>query len=274
MKRPAILIVEADVSLRRRLRHQLHSGRLDVIEASDGSEALLSLASTALALVIVGSSALGAGASLAVAQQIRRSRRGLPIILITPNSSEQLAIAALRAGISDYFTHPVPFEELTASITRCLIAASPDGTSPGQGAEETCVRMIGDSLPMREIQAYTEQVAAMDSTVLITGETGTGKELTRRAHPPSEPRDAQRPLVHINCAAIPDTLLESELFGYERGAFTGAHAASAGKLKLADGGTRALRRDRRHEHLCAGQDPARHREPGDRAAGRAAEPPR
>jgi transcriptional regulator with PAS, ATPase and Fis domain len=96
--------------------------------------------------------------------------------------------------------------------------------------------MIVNGPRMREILTYVEQVAATESTVLITGETGTGKELTAGLIHRSS-RRRQKPFVHINCAAIPDTLLESELFGYERGAFTGANASNAGKLKMADGGT-------------------------------------
>ena len=89
---------------------------------------------------------------------------------------------------------------------------------------------------MREIKAYLAKVAMSDSNVLITGETGTGKELVARSSTTVVPGGSQ-PLVCINCAAIPDSLLESELFGYERGAFTGAHALNEGKMKLADGGT-------------------------------------
>jgi DNA-binding NtrC family response regulator len=236
MPRPAILIVEEDGALRRRLHRLLDSEGIEVIDASGGSETLRSVASTALDLAIVGSSAIGAAPSLAVAQEIRRSWGAIPIIFITPKSSEQLAIAALRTGVRDYFTHPVPFDELAASVKRCLTAVALDPPSPGHGALGASTRMIGDGPRMREIHSYIAQVAAMESTVLITGETGTGKEITAALiHQASRRR--QRPLVHINCAAIPDTLLESELFGYERGAFTGATAASAGKLKLADGGT-------------------------------------
>src|SRR5262249_20061308 len=96
--------------------------------------------------------------------------------------------------------------------------------------------MIGDSLPTRQIKDFLGKVALTDSTVLITGETGTGKELAAALiHHHS--RRCQRPLISINCAAIPDDLLESELFGYERGAFTGAHTTKAGMLQLAQGGT-------------------------------------
>ncbi len=236
MMRPAILIVEEDAGLRHRLRHLLCSEGLEVIDTADGSEAVRSIASAVLDLVIVGSSSHGATTSLDIAQRIRQSKGGVPVILITPSGSEQLAIAAIRTGINDYFTHPVPFDELTASIKRCLAGSAADVLPRGNGAARVAPRMVGDGARIREIRAYIEQVAATESTVLITGETGTGKDLTAALiHHASRRR--QKPFVHINCAAIPDTLLESELFGYERGAFTGANASNAGKLKMADGGT-------------------------------------
>jgi transcriptional regulator with PAS, ATPase and Fis domain len=96
--------------------------------------------------------------------------------------------------------------------------------------------MLGDSAPIRQIKVYLGKVAAADSPVLITGETGTGKELAAALIHNNSPR-RHAPLISINCAAIPDSLLESELFGYERGAFTGAHGTKAGLLQLAEGGT-------------------------------------
>ena len=229
----AILIVEHDVALRGRLRRVLGAAGLEVADAASEGETISMVMSASFDLIIVGSCGLDGAASLDLARLIQRVRAGLPIILVTPNSSEQLAVAALRAGIRDYFTHPIPFDELVASVKRSLAAVPVEAPLAGPGPH---VRMMGFGHRMRELHAYVRQVAATDSTVLITGETGTGKEVTAALiHQTSRRR--LRPLVHINCAAIPDTLLESELFGYERGAFTGANVASAGKLKLADGGT-------------------------------------
>jgi DNA-binding NtrC family response regulator len=175
-----------------------------------------------------------------MAQDIRRLNRWVPIVLIPSNSSEELAIAALRAGVTDYFRQPVVVDELVARVVRCLAEAVPSPfLAPSEATALGTVQppyLIGESAPMREIDAYIGQVASTDSTVLITGETGTGKELVAALIHMRSPR-AEKPFVSINCAAIPETLLESELFGYERGAFTGAHVQKEGALKLANEGT-------------------------------------
>jgi len=180
----------------------------------------------------------------------RLDRRGHqpPVILLALNSSEELAIAALRVGVSDYLKAPFSDQELLDSVQHCL-----SSYRRSQAAFQKKVReahasfapradptaehgIIGESRPMQEIKAYLLKVATTESNTLITGETGTGKELVASLiHSNSGRR--QKPFVCINCAAIPDSLLESELFGYERGAFTGAHMLKEGKLKLADGGT-------------------------------------
>src|SRR5215472_3564771 len=152
----------------------------------------------------------------------------------------RLAIAAVKAGITDYFKLPISFDELTASISRCLGDFALGLRSAVLEMTESDVhaapRMIGESRQVRAVRTQIAKVAPTESTVLITGESGTGKELaTELLHRAS--RRCHRPLVTINCAAIPESLLESELFGYERGAFTGAQGSHDGKLKLADGGT-------------------------------------
>jgi DNA-binding NtrC family response regulator len=234
--RPVILVLEEDVALRHRLRQSLSSEGFDVVHPTDVTEALRATGAPAPVLAIVGSSSGESRSALDIAQRIRRSRAGLPVILITARSSEQLAIAALKMGINDYFTHPVSLDDVTASVRRCLAPSPARAWSREHGVPAIVPRMVGDSARMREIHDYIERVAGTESTVLITGETGTGKDLTAALiHQASRRRS--KPLVQINCAAIPETLLESELFGYERGAFTGAHASNAGKVMLADGGT-------------------------------------
>jgi DNA-binding NtrC family response regulator len=238
MKKPVIVVSERDTTLRGGLIRLLHAEGFEVVDVSERREALRTPSLVVPDLVIVGSSADGAWGSLDDAQHVRRRASKVPIILITPESSERLAIAALKAGISDYFTHPVSFGGLLASVKRWLApAAVPTSShvSVAQGANGLR-RMIGDGARMREVNAFIERLASTESNVLITGETGTGKELTAELIHRASRREG-RPFLCINCAAIPDSLLESELFGHERGAFTGAHVSSAGKIKLADGGT-------------------------------------
>jgi len=236
--RPVTLITEEDATLRGRLIRLLHAEGFHVVDLTTQKDALRQGAIPGPDLVIVGAGRDDAWARLEDAQHVRRWAKHVPIIFLTPESSERLAIAALRAGVNDYFSHPIPFVELTASIRRNRVATgwpprNGDATAPGVRMDSV---MIGNSPEIREINAYIERLALVESTVLITGETGTGKELAAELiHRGS--RRQRRPFVRLNCAAIPDSLLESELFGYERGAFTGAHIATAGKLQLADGGT-------------------------------------
>jgi DNA-binding NtrC family response regulator len=181
----------------------------------------------------------GTCSGLDVVYAIRRKAPRLPIILIPGESSEMLAIAALRAGVTDYLRPPAGLDELLASVRRCLDDQTPQSGGQAAAARATMPdppRMIGRSRSVQSILGSIAKAASTESTALITGETGTGKELVAKLiHYHSGRRS--KPLVCINCAAIPDTLLESELFGYERGAFTGAHAAFEGKLQRADGGT-------------------------------------
>jgi DNA-binding NtrC family response regulator len=243
MKKPAVLLAVTEEAIRQSVRGVLFLHGYEVIESSGNPNDLRSLRQGRLNLAIIGPSPDAPWRGVEVAQQIHQHDRRVPLILITPNSSEELAIAALRAGINDYFKYPFTPEELAAAIVRCLsqfpsreLSARHETTAPDSIDSP---RMIGESPAMREIGAYIGRLAPTDVNVLITGETGTGKELAAELIHMGSPRH-QKPLVCINCAAIPESLLESELFGHERGAFTGAHALKEGRLKLADGGTALL----------------------------------
>jgi DNA-binding NtrC family response regulator len=147
---------------------------------------------------------------------------------VAMNGSKTHAVASFRAGVADYIDYPCAAEELLRSIEANLPQERESSQVSGS--------MVGESKPMREILRFIQRVAATDSTVLITGETGTGKELVASLiHENSRRREM--PFVCVNCAAMPDTLVESEMFGYERGAFTGAVSARAGKFEAANGGT-------------------------------------
>jgi DNA-binding NtrC family response regulator len=166
-------------------------------------------------------------------REVHRKQTFPPLLIVATRSSEAFAISSLRAGAADYLTEPLDPTTCIESVSRWLPDWSPPPeTTPLTGGEI----MVGASPVMQALRTQIRRVAATDCNVLITGETGTGKELVAKLIHQNSARSGQ-PLISINCAAIPDSLLESELFGYERGAFTGASLTSPGKLMAADRGT-------------------------------------
>ena len=159
----------------------------------------------------------------------------IPVLLIARRSSEVLAIGALKRGVADYFKAPVETDDLMAGIDRLLAAHCRRPLQAGCD-DRFAQKMVGRSRIMTDLRAQLERVSLVDSTVLITGETGTGKELAAELIHASSGR-ADKAMVNVNCAAVPDSLVESELFGHTRGAFTGAVAARAGRFEQARGGT-------------------------------------
>lgn len=205
-------------ALRRRHCHAVACGR---------AGAIASVGEHNPAAVLVGLSEAGTSEAVETIRRIRSAFPQLPLLAIPTISSEELVLAAFRAGASDYLPASGSMDELAGQIlTYCSPARNLRGGE----------KMIGYSDEMAEIRGYIEKVAASDSSVLITGETGTGKELAASMIHQNSSRSS-RPMICVNCAAIPDTLLESELFGFERGAFTGAHLSTPGKIEIANGGT-------------------------------------
>jgi DNA-binding NtrC family response regulator len=150
------------------------------------------------------------------------------VIVVADYSSESIVIGALRAGVSEFLKAPVDPLEVAEAVSRAL----PLAQEPGDGFDD----LVGGSEAIRKVKDLVHKIAPLNSTVLITGESGTGKEIVARLlHQRS--RRAQAPFVCVNCAALPDALVESELFGHERGAFTGAVTRQAGQLRNAHGGT-------------------------------------
>jgi len=175
--------------------------------------------------------------ALRTVEDLRRRERRLPIILVGTDGSAATLISALRAGVKNFFTSPFSVREVGAAICACAGEAAArlaGGTS--RVPPDNASKLVGGSAGVRNVCALVDALAANDSTVLVTGETGTGKELIAQSIHDRSPRRAKA-FVTVNCPAVPDTLLESELFGHERGAFTGAHGPNEGKLAAAAGGT-------------------------------------
>jgi DNA-binding NtrC family response regulator len=172
---------------------------------------------------------------LADVDRIKGQCPGIPLFLIARKSSEALAIGALKAGVDDYFKGPWSADDLLDSIERRLSARTGSG-DPGRKTDGFSEKMVGRSRIMGDLKELLDRVTLVDSTVLITGETGTGKELAAGLIHKNSAR-GRHAMVSVNCAALPENLVESELFGYERGAYTGAVAMSRGRFEQAQGGT-------------------------------------
>jgi DNA-binding NtrC family response regulator len=174
-----------------------------------------------------------------VAAEVRSLAKHIPLIVINDQSSEDQVLAALKLGVSDYFKYPVALPELVARVDGLVSTPAPHPVRELIVLEnsplDTCT-LIGNSPLIQHLKKQLGNIAATDSNVLITGETGTGKDLIAHLIHQGSKRH-HKPIICINCAAVPDSLLEGELFGFEKGAFTGAHAFYEGKLKLAEGGT-------------------------------------
>jgi two-component system NtrC family response regulator len=173
-------------------------------------------------------------------KEIKKRDATIPVVMLTAFGSVETAVAAMKIGAADYLTKPISRDELTLTVKKILRMHQLERENVA--LKETLQdrfqfdNIIGVSNAMREMFATVEKVAVTDATVLVTGESGTGKELIAKAIHFNSPRKEQR-LVTVNCAAIPSELLESELFGHVKGAFTGAIRSKQGKFQLADGGT-------------------------------------
>jgi len=234
MGRRTVLIFDQSALLPDGVRAAFVCSGFEMIRTGDDCEPARAVGSGRADIVVVGPTLpVNSEHALEIVHKIREVAT-LPIVLIAVNSSEDLVIAALRAGVNEYLRWPIPTEELVSAVKRCLPLTATD--APHDSSVAQIDGIIGDSIAMCEIRARVTRVALSDSNVLITGETGTGKELFAEVlHKKSRRRT--KPFVAINCAAIPDTLLESELFGHAKGAFTGADAGNDGRLKAADQGT-------------------------------------
>ncbi|MCX7718886.1 MAG: sigma-54 dependent transcriptional regulator [Candidatus Sumerlaeaceae bacterium] len=237
--RPRVLVVDDEASMRFLLREVMSREGYLVEEAADGAEAVQKVREGFFELVVLDVKMPGMGGLEALAE-IKRVRPATVVVMITAYGSREIALEAVRRGAYDYFTKPFEVHEMRIVVRRAL--EKQQLLSRLSALEDRLVRrasfdrIIGASPAMREVFDAMEKVIPNDVTVLITGESGTGKELVAQAVHYHSSRKS-RAFVSVNCAAIPETLLESELFGHEKGAFTGAVGSKPGRFEAADGGT-------------------------------------
>jgi DNA-binding NtrC family response regulator len=232
-----ILIVDDERNVHYSFRRVLGS-EYEVLSAFSGEEALRQVADKSVRLVLMDVRMPGDN-GLDTLQEIKQQRPELPVIMMTAFASAETAIRATTLNAEDYLVKPFDVDGLKRLIANTLQQRQSQPHSPEpviEALDTDTIPILGHSRVMQEVYKIVGKSAARDVTVLITGESGTGKELiTRALHVYS--RRTQGPFMAINCAAIPDTLLESELFGYERGAFSGATESRPGRFELAHGGT-------------------------------------
>lgn len=231
-----VLIVDDEPNLRKILAAQLSRDGYDVLTAGDGEEGLALLRENHIDLVITDLK-MPKLDGLDLLRRALAEDRELPIIMITAHGTVDTAVEALKLGAFDYLTKPFDKDEVRQTVAKALKTRHLAGADASkQVAPDARFGIIGHSEGITEIYSVIERVADTPTTVLITGESGTGKELVARAlHEHSSRKD--KPFIKVNCAAIPKELMESELFGYERGAFTGAVSSKPGRFELAASGT-------------------------------------
>jgi DNA-binding NtrC family response regulator len=234
-----LLLVEDKNELRAMLRKALERNGYTVDEAPDGSAAIQKLRSRRYQLVLTDLKMPGAS-GLDVLRETKQADATIPVILLTAFGSVEEAVTAMKEGAFDFLQKPVDLDHLKVLVQRAArqqeLLRENLLLREEFAARYGFPRIVGEHASIREISQQLQRVAQTDSTVLLLGESGTGKELFARAVHHLSPRREQ-PFVALNCAAIPEGLVENELFGHERGAFTGAGARKAGKMDLAHRGT-------------------------------------
>jgi len=234
-----VLFVDDDAAMRDAVSSALGARGFQVVCRGSGTEAMAALDDQEFDAIVTDLHMHGMD-GMEFCRRAMERRPSVPVVVATGFGSMETAVAAIRAGAYDFVTKPIQIEELVLTLTRAvqhrqlgeevkrLRTAVEAIGAPGQ--------MIGDSLPMKEVYALLGRVQDTDATVLITGENGTGKELVAQS---VHQRGRQRsgPFVAINCAAVPETMLESELFGHAKGAFTDARTSETGLFVRANGGT-------------------------------------
>jgi len=234
-----ILVVDDEPSQRKMLKANLSLEGYEVSEADDGTSAIQRVSEEFFDLILMDNRMSNMDGIEAL-KGIKDISPGIPVIIITAYASVETAVDALQAGAHDYLTKPLDIEELKIKVQQSLEfwRLKKENILQKRRIENLfdASRIVGRSLKMKEVLETVAMVAPTEATVLILGESGTGKELIANALHQGSGRSDKR-FIKVNCAALPETLLESELFGHEKGAFTGAIGRRPGRFELADGGT-------------------------------------
>jgi DNA-binding NtrC family response regulator len=231
-----VLIVEDEANMRRVLSALLERDGFRTLQASDGGAALERLARESVDAILTDLR-MPRMNGLELLEAVRLAHPEIPVVMLTAHGTVGSAVEALKQGAFDYLTKPFDPDEIRQVMEKAVstrrLASHEIRLSSDEDPEPL---LAGDSQALADVKHVIERVAPTPATVLITGESGTGKEIVARSLHRASPRK-NGPFIKINCAAIPEGLLESELFGYEKGAFTGAVGRKPGRFELADGGT-------------------------------------
>jgi two-component system nitrogen regulation response regulator NtrX len=233
-----VLVVDDEAGIRFSLKGILEDEGFEVVEAGTGEAGLALLESGEAVDLVFLDIWLPGQDGLAVLERLKEERPDLPVVMISGHGTIETAVTALKNGAFDFIEKPLSLEKVLLAASKALEFAQlkQENLALRHSLGEQKVTLTGESPAMRELKEMIAQVAPTDAWVLITGENGTGKEIAARLlH--AQSRRASQPLVAVNCAAIPEELIESELFGHEKGAFTGADKAQMGKFELAHKGT-------------------------------------
>jgi len=234
-----VLLVDDDESFRRVQQYQLTQKGFEVTDCADGATALEAFSEGLHDLVVTDIRMPGLD-GLELLARLKAISRDTPVVVVTGHGTIETAVEAMKQGAFDFLTKPFPGDQLRLTLERGLEMArlQRENRELRRAVEGrfSFRNLVGSSAAMKSLFDSLELVAPTSSTVLVTGDTGTGKELVARAIHYNSPRH-EGPFVLVNCGAMPETLIEAELFGHRRGAFTGAHADRKGKFEAADGGT-------------------------------------
>jgi two-component system response regulator GlrR len=230
-----VLVVDDDPDLLRLLSMRLRASGYRV-SAVDSAESALARVATERPDLVLSDVRLPGRDGLALFDELRARHPALPVILLTAHGTIPDAVAATARGVFGYLTKPFDSQALLEKIRQALSLSAAPSLDDGQGSDAWREEIVYRSKCMGEVLEDAQLVAASDASVLIHGESGSGKELLARAIHRASPR-AGKPFIAVNCGAIPEALLESELFGHVKGAFTGAIANHVGLFQAADGGT-------------------------------------